>query len=206
MKRRTQLLIFPIFFFLLTHLTNAAEERLSFHAGVGMAFPAEKTIHSALETGFGFCMRLNRSLAVSLDFSYWKSNVKEKQGKLFSGELAVSPFSLSLHCTIFPQRALTPYLSCGAGFIFTNFKLGEYFSIPEVTISQKVKNGLSAHAGGGIRLRVANRLGLFSEITYILRKTSGETTINDMNFGRSSENFSVDMSTALLKLGISYSF
>jgi len=179
---------------------------MSFQVSPGAAFPKEKNIHSSFESEFGFSIPLGRTLFLSFDFGYWKSNVEEKEGSLMNGELSVTPFFFSLGYKLRENKKINPYIFLGANLVFTRFEIGKYITIPEVTINQKVMNGPGLHLGGGTDFSLTDQLTLFAEGIYFFRKAKAETTITDMNFGISNEEFSISLDSLILQIGIKYFF
>lgn len=123
-----------------------------------------------------------------------------------NGKLSMTPFLVSLQFLPFPRKTLTPYIFFGAGMIFASFKLGEYVSIPEISISQKVESGIGLHGGMGGEFQLRKNVLLYAEASYLFRKAAGETTITDMNFGVTRGNFSLNLNSLIFRLGIKYYF
>jgi hypothetical protein len=184
----------------------SSAQRMSFHLSPGAAFPKEKKIHSSFESGFGFSLPLIERIFLSLNFVYWKSSVEEKEGSLMNGELSVTPFFFSLEFRLMENKKFNPYIFLGANLVFTRFEIGKYISIPEVTINQEVRNGPGLHFGGGIDFSLTGQLALFVEGFYFLRKAKAETTIKDMNFGVTTEEFLISLDSLILQIGIKYFF
>lgn len=208
MKMKDKIKIYPIIlgFLLLGIQSIGLAQKLSFHASAGIASPKEKNINSGFETGFGFTLELNRRVSLLFDFGYWKSETIEESGKLMNGKLVVTPFLVSLRYSLLEGEAVAPYVFIGAGFVFSSFEIGEYITIPEITINQKIENGICLHAGAGGSFNVSSNFALFAEMVYLFRETTGETIITDMNFGVSTEEFSLSLSSFLLRFGIRYFF
>ena len=184
----------------------SSAQRMSFQVSPGVAFPKEKSINSSFESEFGFSLPLGRTLFFSFDFGYWKSNVEEKEGSLMNGKLSVTPFFFSLGYKLRENTKINPYIFLGANLVFTRFEIGKYITIPEVTINQKVMNGPGLHIGGGTDFSLTDQLTLFAEGIYFFRKAKTETTITDMNFGVSTEDFSISLDSFILQIGIKYFF
>ena len=181
-------------------------EKFSIHANGGISFPKEENLNSGFESGFGFAFSVNKKISVSFDFGFWKSQVNEKPENLLDGKLSVTPFLASIQYSLFEKENFVLYVYAGAGYIFYDFKIGDIVKIPEITISQKVENGPALHAGLGGQVHVMGKLAIFAEALYLYREAKGKTTISDMNFGTSSEEFSLDMSALLFLMGIKYYF
>ena len=171
-----------------------------------MAFPNEKNIKSGFESGFGFSLPLMRKIFLGLNFGHWKSSVHKEVGKLYEGKLSVTPFFFSLQFKPMEKNTINPYVLFGVSIVFARFEIGEYISIPEVTISQKIRNGLGLHIEGGSDLHLTENLAFFAAMNYLFWKTKAETTISDMNFGLSTEEFSIRLDSLILKVGMKYFF
>lgn len=206
MKKKRQILIIVFCLILLRTQSSSQDLRSSFHAKVGGSFPKEGNIQAGFESGFGFSLSLGRKLSLSFDFVYWKSDVKERGGKLHNGTLSITPFLLSLQYSLTGEGFLSPYIFLGSGFVFSSFEIGGYISIPEIRINQKVKNGPAFYLGTGANMRLTRNLSFFGEISYLSRKAGAETIITDMNFGVSTKEFSIDLSSFLFGLGLKYFF
>jgi len=182
----------------------AKAEKLSLHASCGFSSPTSDSIKSGFETGFGFALAVNKKIAVSFNFGFWKSYVNEKPGKLMEGNLTVTPFLVSIQYSFLGNKKFISYLFAGAGLIFSDFKIKNLITIPEVRISQKIDNGPALQVGLGSQLLMSRRLSFFAEALYLYRKAEATTTISDLNFGLSEEKFTLNMSAFLISLGIKY--
>jgi outer membrane protein W len=181
-------------------------QKANFHANPGVAFPKEKNILTAFESGFGFSLSLTKRIFLSINFGYWKSNVEEKEHSLLNGELSTTPFFLSLQFKLRERSQINPYVFVGTNLVFTKFEIGDYITIPEVTLNQKVRNGLGLHFGTGADFSFTEYLALFVEGIYLVMKAEAETTITDLNFGVSTEEFSVSLDSLIFQVGIKYFF
>jgi opacity protein-like surface antigen len=179
-------------------------QKTGFHVNPGAAFPQENNIKSGFESGFGMSFPLMKRVVLSLDFSYWKSTVEEEAGKLFNGKLSVTPFFLSFQFNLMEKGRIIPYVFLGPNLVFSTFEIGEYYSIPELTINQEIHNGVGFHVGGGGDILLTDNWALFGSLTYLFRKTNGETRYTDMNLGVRTEEFSVSLNSFILKVGIKY--
>ena len=206
MKPKKAAFILIISLFLAGAENLAWAQRFIVHANGGFSFPQEGNMKSGLESGFGFAYILNKKVAAFFDFGFWKSEVEEEPGKLLDGKLSVTPFLFSLQYYFYEKRDFNPYIFAGIGYIFYDFKLKDIITIPEITITQKVENGLGFQAGLGAQVKILDRLSIFGEALYLYHKAEGITTISDLNFGTTTEEFSLNTSTSLIRLGIRYIF
>lgn len=202
---KDKITIFAIVIFMLLSIQSFVwSEMFSFHANGGLSLPKEKNINSGFETGFGFAFPINKKISISFNFGFWKSGVEAGAGKLMKGKLTVTPFLASIHYCLFEKKIFIPYFFVGAGYVFNSFKIGEYITIPEVKITQKIEAGPAFQAGLGSQILISRKLALFAEAFYLYRQAEGTTTISDMNFGLSSEKFTLNMSSFFIGLGIKY--
>jgi hypothetical protein len=185
---------------------NAETPRLSFYAKTGLASPVEEHIHSSLSGAFGLSYSFGNRISISVDLGSWKSLTDEKSQDLFKGKMTLTPFLISLRYSFSLDYQMSPYALIGGGYVFTHFKMDDIITIPEITISQEIMSGLCLHAGLGVSLKVSKSFGLIGEAVYLFRKTQAVTTIADMNFGSSSEEFFVRLHTLLFQVGIVYHF
>lgn len=183
-------------------LANAETQTLSIHAKIGAASPVEEHIHSSLSGAFGLALHFDNKISVSLDLGSWKSLVDEKLHRMFKGKMTLTPLLISFRYFLTLDKRISSYTVIGGGYVFTHFKMDDVITIPEITISQKVTSGLCLHVGLGASLKITKSFGLLAEGVYFSRKSKGVTTISDMNFGSSSEEFSVRLHTILFQVGI----
>lgn len=172
----------------------------------GISLPQEGQIKSGLSSGFGFSLPLTKSFLFQLDFGYWKCQVESRPGRLYEGELFFAPLLFSFHFIARISGILKPYVFIGSGYAFNHFKMGSYVSIPEVTIDQSIQNGFLIQGGAGMALSMAKRLDAFFELDYLYREGKGKTTFSDMNLGIFQEEFSLNLSSLGVKIGIKYLF
>ncbi|MFW6131034.1 MAG: hypothetical protein ACOC5F_00360 [Candidatus Aminicenantaceae bacterium] len=201
MKR---LLIITSIFCLTVLNGQAYKNKFGIFVHAGLTSPEEKNINTSFESGFGLFYPLNHKFSLYLDCSHWKSSVERKENGLYKGKLSVSPFILSIHYRFMKNKTISPYVFSGLGVIFNNFKIEDLITIPEVSITQKVRTGVALQAGIGSSIKISNRIQLSGEIFYSFRKAKGETIIMDMNLGPSKEEFLLNMSSFNLKIGIKY--
>ena len=200
--------IWFLFFFLslLSFPWSSPAQKANFHANPGVAIPKEKNILAAFESGFGFSLPFTKRIFLSINFAHWKSRVKEKEGALMNGELSITPFFLSLQFKLRERSQINPYLFLGANLVVIKFEIGEYITIPEVTLNQKVGNGPGLHFGIGTDFSFTENLTLFTEGIYLVRKAKAETTLTDLNFGVTTEEFSISLDSLIFQIGIKYFF
>ncbi|MFC2156211.1 hypothetical protein ACFLT9_00100 [Acidobacteriota bacterium] len=195
-----------IFFFFSFFRVYPQSGRPGIHVFGGISSPTEEHLGSAVVSGFGVNFPINSQFSIGLDYLLWKSSVSSGVGTsgLLEGEVNLSPFLLSIDYLILPEARLSPYLMIGIGYVFSKFKIGNVFTIPEVTISQRLNNGIEFHGGGGLNIKLSESFGIFFDAIFMFRKAGGLTTYNDMNFGISRENFTELLNSMIIRIGFKY--
>jgi len=176
----------------------------SVHVNGGLSWFLKENIDSGYETGFGFSIPLLKNTALVFNFVYWKSSVHEEIDGLYNGTLSMAPFQASMYYHILESKGFIPYVFAGAGMIFTHFDMEDLITIPEISINQKVNNGISFHTGAGSLFKLNDHLALFGEVCFLYRKAEGTTIITDMNNGTSTEKFPLNLNSLVLRFGIKY--
>lgn len=206
MQKRTFLTFFLLCFFLLIqNVTGQEETSMRIHGSIGLSSMSEKSYGSGFWSGFGFSFLIKKDVHLSFNFGACNSQVTAKPDGLQNGSLTVNPFFVSLH--YFPgheDRLIYPYLFIGGGYIFTSFRMEDVVTIPEITLSQKVDNSPGGQVGAGIQLKVSKRISLSADVSYLYNKTSGTTTLQDLNFGTTTEDFSLLLSAIIFQIGIKF--
>lgn len=205
MDQRAKLAFFLLFLFFITQNVDAQEEtNMRIHGNLGLSSPREKNLDSGVWSGFGFSIPLKKKIYLSFDFGAWKSQTSAEPGGLQEGSLSVSPFFVSLQYFLTSDRTINPFLFIGGGYIFTSFRMKDVFTIPEITLSQKVDSSPGSQVGFGIQSKISKQIYFAVDVTYLYSKTSATTTIQDLNFGLSKEDFPLILSTLIFKLGIKF--
>jgi len=178
--------------------------QLSFEVQGGAGIPAEDYLNTHVVSGFGIAIPMEKRLSLSFDLGYWESPVKEVPTKFYDGHLKAFPLLASLQFFISHQNRINPYVFLGGGYIFSSFTMKDIITIPEITIDQSVKDGPCLQGGLGIDAPISRSFRVFTEAIYFYRKTKGITTITDLNFGTSTEEFPVTLSAWIFQIGIKY--
>ncbi len=203
--------VIPFAFFIVIFLAGfihvyGGMRNLNFQAKLGFVSPSENYIHSSLAGGLGIVLPVKGNISFSLDLGFWKSSVDVKPNKFYEGKMTLIPFLASFRYSLLPDKTINPYAYIGTGYVITRFKMEDIITIPEITINQTVENGFCLHVGAGTVIRISESLGMTAEGFYFHRKTTGTTKIFDLNFGMSSENFSVRLHAFIFQIGMKYFF
>lgn len=189
--------------FLFTSL-QAQRPRAGLHVGFALVQPGQSNINQGWSSSLGVDFSLSKKLRVAFDFAYGTHQVDYDPEGLFGGTMTLTPFWGTAQYFFLPDLKPSPYVFAGIGYIFSSFRLGELNKLPELEISQELKNGWGAHAGLGLEVKVKERFAFYLEGLYALRQTNCVTTLNDMNLGISKETFSVDLNSWQIRLGLRY--
>jgi outer membrane protein W len=189
-------------------MTKAAafDIRLGISAYGGVAIPAEKYVQHKFLAGLRFHIIFEGKFDLALDGSSWGSQVEENQTDLMAGKLDLFPLFVSVTFSPLKGRLFSPYFLAGQGLVFSRFFQGGYISIPEVTVSQKVKSGIGYVLGLGADIRIESHLFLSPEILHLWRKAEGETTYYYWGSVYLIRKFTVDLDSAILRIGLRYVF
>lgn len=180
-------------------------KKSSFHAGLGWAGPGGSSLNGSFQTDFGFSLSITEKISLVLDFSYWKTAVEEQSGgDLLNGELTMTPFLGGIRLDLSSHSFISPYLFGGIGYVVSTFRMGDVVTIPEVSITQRINSGIGFQGGGGVLFRVTESIGIFLEGLYMARSASGTTTIRDLNLGVTTDDFSLNLNTLIVHVGIKY--
>jgi hypothetical protein len=204
MRRTNKIAVIFLFLLSLSLLANAQSQKLTLRLHAGWSSPHEQSIEATYETGFGLELALQKNITLSFDYGFWKSSTREETGGLFDGKLSVTPFLITVTYSFYMDRSFSPYIRFGGGVIFASFEIGDIITIPEVTITQKVNNGIGAYAGLGGIFNLTDYISIFGEGGYLYRKATATTIINDLNLGVSEDSFSLNLSSVLFVLGLKF--
>jgi len=198
---------FLLALFMLSLVGQAAAEvgQAGLTAVAGVVFPVQNTLKAGAGTGFGLLLRLAPRTRAGIHFLYSQMRSLGSPEGLGQGNLKVTPFILFLQHDLVSSRFFKVQLAAGAGLIFSDFR-GNFITIPEVTITQKIPTRPAVHLAVGIALPITDRLTLFGQGGTLYSRARGQTIIRDMNFGQSREEFSVNLSSQLAFIGLVYYF
>jgi hypothetical protein len=196
-----------VFFVLLASRGNAAapQGRAAVMVLAGMTFPVQKTIEARAVTGFGLLLPLAPRTRAGVHFLYARLNSLGSDDGLGEGNLALTPFLLFLQYDLVSTKFFKFHLAAGAGLVFSDFR-GRFITIPEVTITQKIPTRPAVHLAAGVTIPLSDRLVLFGQGGALFCQATGQTIIRDMNIGQSTENFSVNLGSRQVVLGLAFYF
>jgi len=203
MKRLRKCLLFWALFSV-SFLFAYSEEGINIkvHAAVGV--PKADCLNTHIAAGFGLTILLKKELALSFDFGYRGVAAEEVPTKFYAGRLKLFPLQASLQFSPFRQKAIRPYVFLGGGYVFGSFAVTDIITIPEVTIHQDIKNGPFFQGGLGVDIAISRALGVFAEAISFHRKTTGVTTITDLNYGTSTNEFRLNLQAWMFQIGVRY--
>ena len=205
MSKRILLVYFILCFCLLNQISSGQEESgMRIHASMGFSSMSEEAFGFGLWSGFGFSVPFYKNIHLSFNFGSWRSPVSAKPDELQEGDLTVNPFFVLMHYYLASNRTFYPYFFLGGGYVFSSFRMDDIYTIPEISLSQKVGNSLGGQVGAGLQLNVSRRVSFVLDVSYLFSKATATTTIQDLNFGTTTDEFSVRLGAILVQLGIKF--
>lgn len=197
----------PLLLCLLLTVNGFAQGRRSLlFAGASLYFPVEENIATGYGSSLGSSISLRRNVSLLFRWDYGRYDVEREDGKLLNGKLFITPLSLSLQYSLIDNTSFSAYAFLGAGIIFSSFQIGERETPEDAdVIEQDIKNGLGLHVGLGGLFRLTDRLAIYTEGVYFRRKTEVTTTSSTL-LGTSRVEFSQNLSSYNLTIGIRYFF
>ncbi len=205
MDQRAKLVLYLLFlFFLAQNVQGQEETNMRIHVNLGLSSPSEQNLFSGVWSSFGFSVPIEKKIYLAFNFGAWKSQTSAKPGGLQDGNLSVSPFFVSFQYFLTSGRTINPFVFIGGGYIFTSFKMENLVTIPEITLSQKVENSPGGQLGAGIQIKMSKRIFFSLDASYFYGKASATTTIQDLNFGTTIEDFSLILSAFIFQVGIKF--
>jgi len=172
-------------------------------AFAGFLIPAAGPLDKGPVTGFGLTWPLAGHTRLGVHFLSAGLNSRGESHGLLPGRLTLTPFLVFLRQEVPLGGRLAVHLTAGGGVVFSGFK-EEVITIPEVTISQSLPASVALHLACRVSVSLIGGLGFFVQGGYLFCRTTGRTTIRDMNFGTSIEEFSADLSSLQAVAGLAF--
>jgi opacity protein-like surface antigen len=139
---------------------------------------------------------------LSFEWKYCRSSVAKKEGELLNGTLTTTPLLASIRYKIQTGTVLSPYIFGGAGLFFNTLSLDERLSPEDKNIKkQEIKTGLGFYSGIGSSCKITERVSVFFEGLYLIRKADIETFFVDNSPGKS---FKADFRSLSVLIGLEY--
>lgn len=205
MERRAKLALYLLFlFFFALNVQGQEETNMRVHFNLGLSSPSEQNLARGVWSSFGFSVPIEKKIHLAFNFGAWKSQASAKPGGLQDGSLSVSPFFVSLQYSLTSGRTINPFVFIGGGYFFSSFKMENLVTIPEITLSQKVENSPGGQVGAGIQIKMSKRILFSLDVSYFYSKASTITTIQDLNFGTTIEDFSLILNVFIFQVGLKF--
>lgn len=194
-----------LLFFLSTTLQGFGQaQRLGFFISAAGFFPDQDNIDNGFGSGLGAIFYPTKDIALSLEWKYGRFSVEEAEGSFLKGILYITPLLASVQYNLKTGTSFSPYMFMGGGYFFSNFVLDgrQPQENPEVR-KQEINNGLGLYGGIGNAYEISDRLSLFVEGLYIIRKAEAETIYVDNS---PPSIFRVNFNSFSLLIGINYTY
>lgn len=195
MKVRTVRSVWLFLFGLMFAAGKAAEGRTT---GVevfgGAMLPVRDFLGRNTVTGFGILWPCARRTRIGVHFVYADLPSRGEGDGILPGRLVLTPFLAFVRQEFSLGERWAVHVAGGGGIVFARLR-EDVITIPEVAISQRFPSRAALHFAGGFSYSPARNLKAFVRGGWILFRTTGTTTIRDMNFGVSEREFAADLST-----------
>ncbi len=180
----------------------AQRQRLGFFINAAGYLPAQDNINNGFGSGLGIILSPTPSLSFSLEWKYGRFSVEKKEGGFLKGTLYITPLLVSVDYNLKTSTPFTPYVFLGGGVFFNNFALDKSQSQENPDIrKQKINNGVGLIGGLGSTYDINDRLSLYIEGLYMIRKSTAQTIFADNS---PAIAFDVNLNAFSLLIGIIY--
>lgn len=178
--------------------------RLGFYFNAALYIPVQENFDTGYGSGIGALLSVTRNLSLSLEWKYGRYPINKVEGEFLNGTLYLTPILAALKYDFIRESKFSPYVFAGGGVIFSDFRMRKEADGSDVNVAeQDVKNGFGFYGGLGGALKISNQFSLFVEGLYLHRKTTAETKYY---LGIPSEEFSVNLSSYCVVIGIKYTY
>ena len=185
--------------------TAAGQRTAGLTAFAGAVFPAQSTLEAGAATGFGLLLPLASRTLLGIHFIDAQLKSLGSQSGLLEGRLTISPFLLFVQQDLVVSQRFKIFLAAGGGLLFAQFR-GDFITIPEIAITQTIPTRPALLLAAGSSFSIMESLTIFGQAGFLFCRATGRTTIRDMNFGQSQEEFSVNLSSQQSFLGLVFYF
>lgn len=176
--------------------------RIGFFLNAAGFFPAQKNIGNGFGSGLGAVFSVNQKVSLSFEWKYSRFNVDKKEGEFLNGTLTMTPLLVSIHYKFKRGTIFSPYIFGGGGLFFNTMSLDERISTEDKNIrKQEIKNGLGICGGFGSSFKINQKLFLYIEGLYLIRKANVETVLMDNSPGNT---FNADLKAFSILIGLGY--
>lgn len=148
--------------------------------------PGQEVWRQAWAAGFGVAFPLSPRWAFFLNFSRWRFNISARDKRFFDGHLTLSPLTCGFYYLVFPQKIISPILTLGGGYFFSEYQFNreKIITIPEIIkLNQKVRGKFAWQWGGGVVIRLSKKAHLWLQLERHQTSLSIDTIIEDLNLG-----------------------
>jgi hypothetical protein len=181
----------------------ASRRTASVEAFAGGMFPFRGALGRAATTGFGVTWPLADNTRVGVHFIRSVLSSGGDPGGLLPGKLTLTPFLVFIRQDLRLGGRWAVHLSGGGGFVFATLR-EDVVTIPEVTISQRLPNSPALHLAARVSFALAESLSVFIQGGAVHCRTTGTTTVRDMNFGVSGSEFKANLGSAQGIAGLAF--
>ncbi|GEM_PF-1164641 len=159
--------------------------------------------------GFGAVFPLSQHFAFFLNFSRWGFQISAQDPRLITGRLTLSPLTTGFYFLLLPRYFVSPVISLGGGYIFSQYRFDQrdLITIPEIIkFSKKIKGNFAWEAGPGLLFHLSPRAKVWILFERFQTSLKIETTLVDLNLGTIKRSEAFRFTPYLYRLGFQVSF
>jgi len=190
---------------LLTALSSdgfAQRHQIGFFLNAAGFFPAQDNIGNGFGSGLGAVFYISQNASIAFEWKYSRSSVAKKEGEFLNGTLTMTPLLASIRYKIQTGTFFSPYIFGGGGLFFNTLSLDERLSPEDKNVrKQEIKNGLGLCGGLGSSFKINERISVFIEGLYLIRKADVETVFVDNSPGKP---FKANLRILSVLIGLEY--
>lgn len=165
-------------------------------------FPAQDNINNGFGSGLGAVFYINQNVSLAFEWKYSRFSVAKKEDEFLKGTLTMTPLFASIRYKFQTGTFFSPYIFGGAGFFFNTMSLDERLSPEDKNVrKQEIHNGLGLCGGFGGSFKINERISLFIEGLYLIRKANVETVFVDNS---PSKPFKANFRSISVLIGLEY--
>ena len=159
--------------------------------------------------GFGAVFPLSRHFTFFLNFSRWGFQISAQDPRLITGRLTLSPLTAGSYFILLPRYFVSPVISLGGGYIFSQYRFDQkdLIAIPEIIKFRKdIKGNFAWETGPGLLVRLSPRAVVWLFFERFQTSLKIETTLVDLNLGTIKRSETFRFTPYLYRLGFQVSF
>jgi opacity protein-like surface antigen len=202
MFRCSRLVVMTVLLMVLSSGGFAQRHRVGLFLNAAGFFPAQDNINNGFGSGIGAVFYISQNVSLAFEWKYSRFSVAKKEGEFLKGTLTMTPLLASIRYKFQTGTFFSPYIFGGGGLFFNTMSLDERLSPQDKNVKiQEIKNGLGFYGGIGSSFKINQRISLFIEGLYLIRKAGVETVFVDNSPGKT---FKANLRFLSVLIGLEY--